>query len=376
MIQLLIQLLEMSGLPREVNKWLQSFNLSRTVRRPKWDFANGYLVAEILSWYHPDEVMLSIYKTGDSVADKFYNWWTNRGVFRCICLTVPEELVYGTSHCKDGAAILLVRLLYERLTGRQLSAMPAIHEHDFTDHAYQIQLPLHARATASRAVKNNIRFSEIRETDSPDLIRRKAEMILRRHIGDVMRQRRDDPLRYQRKPTLGERARRVPPPVKDVPCRSDDELDVAAVGGPFNKAKCLRENSGCVPRRIVSNVENLRENHEVCGRQQTRPTVPLRVQSSNPYQTQRVLESCQPCCSRRICGDVKDVRGVFLDDGRAVEITSPLKGEQSRVQMERRRLPGRDQDARKSQPMFPVKEVNVIQMVYPREIDCMNRWCR
>lgn len=210
----------MSGLPREVNKWLQSFNLSRTVRRPKWDFANGYLVAEILSWYYPDEVMLSIYKTGDSVTDKFYNWWTNRGVFRRKCLTVPEELVYGTSHCKDGAAILLVRLLYERLTRRQISAMPAIHEHDFTDHAYQVQLPFHARATASRAVKNNIRFSEIRETDSPDLIRRKAEMILRRHTADVMRQRRDDPLRYQRKATLGEKARRVPPPVKNVPCRS------------------------------------------------------------------------------------------------------------------------------------------------------------
>ena len=34
-------------------------------------------------------------------------------------------------------------------------------EIDFTDRAYQNQLPMHARSTASKAVKNNLRITEI-----------------------------------------------------------------------------------------------------------------------------------------------------------------------------------------------------------------------
>lgn len=34
-------------------------------------------------------------------------------------------------------------------------------EVDFTDHAYQMQLPMHARSTANKAVKNNIKGTEL-----------------------------------------------------------------------------------------------------------------------------------------------------------------------------------------------------------------------
>lgn len=32
---------------------------------------------------------------------------------------------------------------------------------DYTDYAYQVKLPMHARSTASKAVKNNLRNTEI-----------------------------------------------------------------------------------------------------------------------------------------------------------------------------------------------------------------------
>ena len=43
----------------------------------------------------------------------------------------------------------------------RIRSVPPEHEIDFTDRAYQVKLPLHARSTASQAVKNNIKLTEI-----------------------------------------------------------------------------------------------------------------------------------------------------------------------------------------------------------------------
>ena len=34
-------------------------------------------------------------------------------------------------------------------------------ETDYTDYAYQVQLPMHARSTATKAIKNNLRLTEV-----------------------------------------------------------------------------------------------------------------------------------------------------------------------------------------------------------------------
>ena len=38
---------------------------------------------------------------------------------------------------------------------------PAVEDPDFSDRAYQEKLPLHARSTASQAIKNNIKITEL-----------------------------------------------------------------------------------------------------------------------------------------------------------------------------------------------------------------------
>ena len=60
----------MSGLPRSVVKWLQGLDLTFVIKNPKWDFSNGFLVAEIFSWYYPDDVKLMTYNTGQSLDAK------------------------------------------------------------------------------------------------------------------------------------------------------------------------------------------------------------------------------------------------------------------------------------------------------------------
>ena len=38
------------------------------------DFTNGYLVAEIFSWYYPQEIQMHMYNNGQSLESKQKNW--------------------------------------------------------------------------------------------------------------------------------------------------------------------------------------------------------------------------------------------------------------------------------------------------------------
>ncbi|XP_056295695.1 spermatogenesis-associated protein 4 [Pseudoliparis swirei] len=170
-----------TGLPREVVKWLQSLDLSFYPKNMRRDFSNGYLVAEILSRYYTQDYLGQWYDRGVSLSAKQWNWSQIERSLQKQNLHLTKEMINGSIHCKPGAAELLVQEVYTLLTNRSLRDVqgPAA---DFTDRGYQELLPTLARSTASRAIKNNLRTTEIMAEPDISTNQRRAEVILHRHL--------------------------------------------------------------------------------------------------------------------------------------------------------------------------------------------------
>merc|ERR1719389_818543 len=100
------------SVPREILKWLQSLDLSYSVKNPRRDFSNGFLVAEIFSRYFQYDISLHSYDNGSSLQKKVDNWGMLDKMFRKRNIQVPKNYVDGAIHCKDDAAIRLVEHFY------------------------------------------------------------------------------------------------------------------------------------------------------------------------------------------------------------------------------------------------------------------------
>ncbi|XP_070198100.1 spermatogenesis-associated protein 4-like isoform X2 [Littorina saxatilis] len=215
----------MSGLPREVTKWVQSLDLAWQVKTPKWDLTNGYLVAEIFSWYFNQEVGLHSYYNCNSLKQKEKNWYLLKSFIKSKHLDIPDDYIEGTIHCKEGASALLLERLYEILTNRKVKKVPPETETDYTDFAYQVKLPMHARSTASKAVKNNLRLTEVLADENQIHTAQKAHKIINDHIDHRRIERLQDPARFNIKPSIGERCVRKPLPTEVVSSEPDDDED-------------------------------------------------------------------------------------------------------------------------------------------------------
>uniref|UniRef100_A0A673GHA0 Spermatogenesis-associated protein 4 n=1 Tax=Sinocyclocheilus rhinocerous TaxID=307959 RepID=A0A673GHA0_9TELE len=180
-----------AGLPREVLKWLQSLDLS-FIPKKRADFSNGYIVAEIFSWYFPRDFHMHSYDNGASLAAKLSNW----SQIERQNISLLKDVIDGTIHCKPGAAELLMQEIYTILTNRRIQTIQRV-EQDFIDKAYQDQLPMVARATASVAIKSNLSLSEV--IAEPNIItnQRKVLAIIHRHIEQRKEERTQDPSEEQ-----------------------------------------------------------------------------------------------------------------------------------------------------------------------------------
>jgi hypothetical protein len=94
--------------PRALIKWLQSLNLSCSIKDLRRDLVNGYVIAEIISIHQKNVVVLPSYSNSHSTAAKKDNWLQLEKVFQKIGFEVKNS---EYSQIKDGNLNQLIVLM-------------------------------------------------------------------------------------------------------------------------------------------------------------------------------------------------------------------------------------------------------------------------
>jgi len=197
-------------------------DLSFPIRNIKRDFSNGFMISEILHWYYPSEIYSYSFEMATSVMKKERNWNLLEAFFTKKKLKIPHECKLGVMHVKPGAAEQLLCSLYMLLTNKKLDFLPEDQKERtiFNDRPYQKQLPMFARATATLAIKTNLKVSETITENRLENIE-KAHGILVQHYDHRCEDRLSHKDRFNIRMTLGQKAvRKAPKNTQDL---SEDE---------------------------------------------------------------------------------------------------------------------------------------------------------
>ncbi|KAJ3019845.1 UNVERIFIED_CONTAM: spermatogenesis-associated protein 4 [Siphonaria sp. JEL0065] len=105
----------MSTLTRDVLKWVQGLDLTYSIKNTKRDLANGFLLAEILSKYHPLEFQMHSYDTGMGPAAKRNNWEQLQKACGKVGIILTRQLVDDVMRSKAEAGALALSIVHHHV---------------------------------------------------------------------------------------------------------------------------------------------------------------------------------------------------------------------------------------------------------------------
>ncbi|CAD7944950.1 unnamed protein product [Amoebophrya sp. A25] len=111
----------MPSVPREVLKWMQGMCVTHSIKDPKFDLANGYLIAQLFERYYPKDVRIYSYENGQSIECRSNNWEMLFRVFKKVKMPCTREEFDEVLHHVDDAAVLFLCKIYEFLTGKKVT---------------------------------------------------------------------------------------------------------------------------------------------------------------------------------------------------------------------------------------------------------------
>ena len=114
----------MGTIPREVLKWLHSLDLAFSIKNPRRDFSNGFLIAEIFSKFYPQEIKMHSYDTGLSISAKLSNWGLLEKFFRKLSINIHKRDWDPVIYSAPEAAEQLLKKVYESITNKTVEDPP------------------------------------------------------------------------------------------------------------------------------------------------------------------------------------------------------------------------------------------------------------
>ncbi|XXQ31767.1 CH-like domain-containing protein [Plasmodiophora brassicae] len=208
----------MSGFPRDILRWLQSLDLSYSVKNPRRDLSNGFLVAEIFSRYYRADISMHSFDNSFSQKRKADNWHHLERFFGRASVPITRALIDRVIVAEPGASIQLMKIVYTFLTQKRVPTPEPLDE--------QALKPAFARTTASVAVK------EVISTTNPitiDGVQSRAMAAIAAHETALRQERITNPGRFERHPSPTAPAR-----IARVPQR---QLEMNASPSPSSSAK-------------------------------------------------------------------------------------------------------------------------------------------
>lgn len=177
-------------LSRELLRWIQSLDLAYSIKNPKRDFANGFLVAEILSRYFDKEIQMHSYDNGTGIPVRKDNWEQLEKFFyrQRLGELVDKQTVDKIIHNETGAAIGFLNKLYEFLTKRKVQEPPPPPDND--------DIPAFARPTASQVMHDAMKRADMQENADLDTAEAALKESMSSHLENLQAERSADPDRF------------------------------------------------------------------------------------------------------------------------------------------------------------------------------------